>query len=112
MEKSRSRVKKSRVKGSGSKVTYSKELRTEIAIDNLKWGQEHAKQTPRGWVFGKQLKTPSSDKIRELVKKHEVEMNYLKGHRDTVKPYNISNYGEKNSIALAYISQSYPNKSH
>jgi hypothetical protein len=31
-------------------------------------------------------------------------MTYLKNHKGIIKPFNISNYPEKKSIALAYLS--------
>lgn len=32
-------------------------------------------------------------------------MNYMKNHKNIIKPFNISNYSQKKSIALAYLSQ-------
>lgn len=63
------------------------------------YGQNKTNQiAQRGWVFEKQLRKTHRDRINDIVETHKQKMGMI-------KPYNIANYGEKNSIALAYLSQ-------
>ncbi len=41
------------------------------------------------------------ERLEEVVEKHQKKMNII-------KPFSISNYAEKNSIALAYLTQLNP----
>lgn len=53
----------------------------------------------RGWVFERKVK--GRERLEEVVEKHQKKMNII-------KPFSISNYAEKNSIALAYLTQLNP----
>jgi hypothetical protein len=51
----------------------------------------------RGWVFEKQAKKNTRERINEIVENHKKQSSIFKS-------YNVINYSEKNSIALAYLS--------
>ena len=56
------------------------------------------KLTPRGWVFERGMKSKNREKINQIIESHKEKFAL-------VNPYNMANTANKNSIALAYLSQ-------
>lgn len=56
------------------------------------------KLNPRGWVFERGMKSKNREKINQIIESHKEKFSLM-------NPTNIANTTNKNSIALAYLSQ-------
>lgn len=56
------------------------------------------KLNPRGWVFERGMKSKNREKINQIIESHKEKFALI-------NPYNMTNQANKNSIALAYLSQ-------
>lgn len=62
------------------------------------------KLNPRGWVFERGMKSKNREKINQIIESHKEKFSLI-------NPYNMANTANKNSIALAYLSQANEHKS-
>lgn len=56
------------------------------------------KLNSRGWVFERGMKSKNREKINQIIESHKEKFALI-------NPYNMANQTNKNSIALAYLSQ-------
>jgi hypothetical protein len=58
--------------------------------------EKESRVAANGWVFGKVLKKPSNEKVKDMVQRHNQQKMTL------IRPFNITNYTQKDSLALAF----------
>ncbi len=73
----------------------------EISQKQFEWQdkvkrEKQSRMTANGWVFGKVMKKPSNEKVKDMVQRHNQQKMAF------IRPFNITNYTQKDSLALAF----------